>query len=135
MAEKYLVKPSFVVVIDDGSTTEPRKRVDLDEFIRFLINNDVRFNSDGAGIRASVRIEEAQRRCQTLGAIGPLETDDQRLLLECAKNPKVRLPDGSIQGIYPVAPARRCAVWIDAIENARDQPPPETTASQTVTDN
>src|SRR5688572_26830702 len=53
---KYVEKPHALTIGGMPPFT-------LEDFVRFLIANDERFNNSGSGIRASIRIESALKAC------------------------------------------------------------------------
>lgn len=93
--------------------------VSFDDIVQYWLNNDTRFNSDGNGIRASIRIEAALDANDEVFA---LKTDpDYKLLLEVIDKPDCRgMP------AYPLQPARRCDKVMQAIrEGTTEKPKPK----------
>lgn len=94
---KTIKRPEPIQIGTEGATFS------FDQFVGFLINTDARFNSDGAGIRSSVRIEAALKAEGDLR----LEDEDQARLTAVANAPS---------GGYPTQPARSCLPFVEAIE-------------------
>jgi hypothetical protein len=84
------------------------KTMPFDVFVGALLNSDDRFNSNGRGIRAAVRIEQALKECVDADSL-KLEDDDHALLAQVIEAPT---------GGYPVRPSRFCVTFIDAIVKA-----------------
>ncbi len=123
MAKATITVPSNVIPIDNNG----QKQFFIFELlVLWAINGDRRFNGDGPGIRASVRIEtevsklppievdedgtpKAEQAPRTL----VLKAEDRALLLEALNNPAQM--NGST---YPISPARPLISWIDAVEAA-----------------
>lgn len=87
-------------------------------FIRYFINSDRRFNSGGPGIRAGARVDAALDECEP-GTTFELRDEDVKLLLETLNKPEVQGQGQTIELPYPVRPAHPCAVYIQAIEDAK----------------
>lgn len=83
-------------------------------FVRWLVDNDERFNMAGPGIRMGARILEAVR-----DDIAKLADDDWKMLAEAAENPTVK---GQPIG-YPITPARGILPFVEAIAQAADEDP------------
>lgn len=100
----------------DAQPGQPPISVSFDDLIRYWLNNDVRYNSDGNGIRASIRTEAALDASPEVFA---LKTDpDYKLLLEVIDKPDCRgMP------AYPLNPARRCATVMAAIREGTTEKP------------
>ena len=102
----------------DAQPGQPPMLISFDDIIKYWLNNDARFNSDGSGIRASMRIENALDASPDVLA---LKTDpDYKLLLEVADKPDCRnMP------AYPLSPARRCESVMSAIREGTTEKPRE----------
>lgn len=104
----------------------------LKSLIQWSINTDTRFNSTAAGIRASVRIDQAIEKLPepTLPNPDPqapravvcdkieLRQSDYQLLLQAIQEPQ---PLGDNRG-YPVFPGKLLIPLIDAVEKATEIP-------------
>ncbi len=99
---KTITRPPAQIVGED------KRHFGFDDFVLYLVNNDRRFNSDGAGIRSSVRIERALREASQSDV--SLEDEDHKRLAEVVEAPSCA---------YPLTPARGCAEFIEAITTAK----------------
>lgn len=88
-----------------------------EEFVRYYVDNDTRFNSDGKGIRASVRIDAALR--DPVCGHWAFFPDDLSMLVEALESP--RMMPGFAP--FPLRPARLCAPFIEALSQASDERP------------
>jgi len=109
--------PTNVITVNGDEKT----RFIFESFVAWAINGDRRFNTDGPGIRASVRIE------REVAALTPIKLDqeeqtqrsitlsraDWELLRDALTSPQQMNGAG-----YPLAPARVLLPWIDAVENS-----------------
>jgi len=93
------------------------------DLVRWLIDNDKHFNSDGSGVRAGARIETQLEKAKHFLA---LEDADWVKLKEAADSPNV---SGGMFGggsnAYPVQPARRLEPFLTAIQDAAEKQPGE----------
>ena len=80
-------------------------------FVRALIDSDRQFVSDAAGLKASLRIEEA------------LEKADRFLQLEESDWSRLRQASDTPTAGFPLQPARRLLPFINAIQNASEKQP------------
>lgn len=100
----------------------------VEHLIDWLIRNDSRFNENGAGIRAGLRIEDAIAKCDALPYIGPLSIEQHAILKAAAEDPSSGYPklvatqaDGKQSEMYI---GRQILPMVDAISSAKDAPPP-----------
>jgi len=94
-------------------------------FVLWAINGDRRFNGDGPGIRASMRIETELSKLPAIRIerkegdpeqdprVLVLKKEDQLLLLATLTEPQQLNGQG-----YQITPARVLLPWIDAVEHA-----------------
>jgi hypothetical protein len=113
----YVVKPEKI--------EEPVK-FDFDDFVMFLLAQDKRFNENGAGIRAAVRIESAVEKCKELHYLESSQ-EDLKMLGDAAEQPSSGYP--TLRGVSPdgstvaVSLARKCLPFIDALKEPSSSPP------------
>jgi hypothetical protein len=81
------------------------------DLVRYLIDGDKRFVSDGAGIRSASRVEAQLAKANGFLA---LEEADWARLKEAAESPSVP---------YPLAPPRRLSPFLGAISEATEKHP------------
>lgn len=87
--------------------------------VRWLIDNDIRFNSSGVGIRAAIAIEKALDEAKDQDWLFVEQDNFYSLLKDAAEQPQgQRGPHG-----YPVSPGRKMLPFIDDIVNALDKKP------------
>lgn len=122
MSKCKIEAPTNVISI---GTDADKKFYVFELFMLWAINGDARFNRDGPGIRASVRIETelakltpiAMERKEDDPEQEPrfltLKSEDRALLLESLVTPQQMKGSG-----YPLTPARVLLPWIDAVEKA-----------------
>lgn len=84
------------------------------DLIRAINDRESRFNADGAGVRASCRIDAALDASEGRPYVR-LTDDDWQRLCDALQAPSCG---------FPVTPARVLVPFIDAITGARDEPPP-----------
>lgn len=110
----YITKCTPIAL--DARPGDEAQLVTFDDIVRYWLNNDARFNSDGPGIRASIRVEQALDASVEVFA---LKTDpDYKLLLEVMDKPDCRgMP------AYPLSPARRCDKVMQAIREGTTEKP------------
>lgn len=130
---KYIKRPDSIRI----GTGTAGISFSFEEFVRYLVNNDARFNAGGPGIRAGMRVEEALDKARS--DVIELKPDLWELLRAAAEQPtNVRgEPIGypalvDEQGRPRLSLARQCLVFIDAIGVATDDPPktPEADATE-----
>ncbi len=111
---RFINTATKVPVGDKGDTINAR------DLIAHMNRNDARTNSDGDGIRASVRIERAIEKSKDMPFI-ILEDDDWKQRV-C---PAVSSPQPVQPGMpkYPLHPASALLPLIDDILNAPDERP------------
>ncbi|MEN6535515.1 MAG: hypothetical protein ABFD89_17760 [Bryobacteraceae bacterium] len=118
MTEKLRIQaPSNVITING----QDKQFFIFEGLMVWAINGDKRFNQDGPGIRASVRIETELAKLPPIAKEDQtqeprflvLKQEDQALLLDSLVNPQQMNGGG-----YPLTPARVLLPWIDAVENA-----------------
>lgn len=116
---KYVTKPAPFAV----GNLEFR----FDDLVKYLIENDQRFNSSGPGIRAGLRIEDELARCKDLPYVGPLAPEHCAILAAAAEEPSAGYPvfqGKTAQGeAIRVAVSRQLLPYLEAIKDAADAPP------------
>lgn len=115
----------------DGKPTIARQTIGMDWVMAHFLTNDSSFNSDGAGIRASTRLENAllawgKKEVSARPRWLPLDEADWRVLDASLETPRP-LPG---RAAYPIVPARRINHMIDAIHSAPDKEPEEEPACE-----
>lgn len=129
MNKMQIVVPELVIPVAGNAP------FGLKSLIQWSINTDTRFNSTAAGIRASIRIDQAIEKlpeptlpkppdpdpqapvvveCNTI----ELRRSDYQLLLQAVQDPQ---PLGDQRG-YPVFPGKLLIPFIDAVERAIEIP-------------
>lgn len=105
MAEiKQITIPDTAIQIGSG---DDASAMTFTDFVRWTLGTHPSFNSDGQGIRASVRIESQ------------LAAGGKKLTLDAEDYDRLRSAADSPQGGYPIRPASRLVPFLDAIEGAR----------------
>lgn len=109
---------------------EDEKTMDTWELVAWMNRNDALMNSDGEGIRASVRIDGALEKAKGKPFI-ELGEDDWRRVCK-----SLDTPQPALRGMphYPLHPARSLAPLIDAVKEAKEEwveekPPEEASAN------
>lgn len=98
----------------------------FDDFILFLLGQDKKFNENGMGIRAAVRIENSVEKCKDLHYL-EMAQEDFKMLADAAEQPSAGYPtlrgtthDGNT---VAVSLARKCLPYIDALKEPSATPP------------
>lgn len=120
---KYIKKPQSIFI----QGLEP---FTFDNFVQHLINTDDKFNKSGPVIRLALRIEDALVKDKLYVE---LESAQWEVLKETAESPSAPYPalyvtgsDGAIEKLHF---GRRLLPFIDAIVNATDEKPVESSES------
>src|SRR5687768_5075600 len=98
-------------------------KITFDDFVRYLLNTDDRFNRTGAQIRAAMKVENALEKHH--GKILELDETLWKVLNEAAEAPTsgyqvlVSKEDPTLR----LNTGRQCLVFVDAIAEAKDVPP------------
>ncbi len=114
---KYITKPERLPIGPEG--------FGVDDFAKFLVATCKQFNESGAGIRAGIRIEDACERDKEKHYV-ELTPDAHALLAAAAENPSGGYPvlRGEVDGKkFEQSIARDCLRFVDAIAEAKDEPP------------
>ncbi len=85
------------------------------EVIAYHVNTDQKFNSDGPGLRASVRVDQAITASQGCDCVA-LKDEDWQLLCAVIEQPSSG---------YLLRPARALQMFFDAIVGASEERPTE----------
>jgi hypothetical protein len=94
----------------------------MTRLIRYMLENDQRFNANAAGIKASVRIEDALDSAK--GRYVPIETNDGALLKQAFENPMPMppLPGRMQMPPYPFV-AKKALPFIEDVLNSKETKP------------
>ncbi len=118
---KYIKKPESIKINDV-------QEFGLGDFIVWVVGVFKDFNENGAGIRAGIRAEDAVTRDADKHYV-ELTPEVWALLNRGAESPGVPYP--VLEGVradgarIKVSLARECLRFIDAIAEAKDEPPPK----------
>lgn len=100
----------------------------FDDFVRYIVNADVRFNAGGPGIRAGLKVETALEKAR--GEVVELANDVWELLRQAAESPTGLRgePIGypalvDVDGNVRLRLGREVLPFLDAIGGATDDPP------------
>lgn len=119
MATKYIKKPAPIEIQGIDPFT-------LEQLAIHLVNTDDKFNNNGVGIRAGIRIEDAFKAAEEKEVVA-LDEEPWKLLKEAAESPSKGYPalyfqgaDGTVEKLYF---GKRLLPFIDAIAEATDTEP------------
>lgn len=106
MPNRYIMKPAELEANE--------KPYGLTHFLFAMLEKDQRFQQDGEGLRARVRIEHELVKRQSDSFVELADKDWQRLHQACEQPTEKR---------YPISPASACLGFLEAVRVAGTTPP------------
>lgn len=104
------------IVIDGLSVIVDEKPANFEWFVKWLLDNDTRFNNEALSLKAAMAIERALE----MAAAEPSTDNTRKIVIDDAYYEKLKqAAQNPSSGTYPLRRGRLCLPWIEMIENAK----------------